>query len=178
FVLVVDLTGLALFDDRGAAAQALEVGEPDAHTEVYGVAALEGQRVVGVGVGGEPVLAVYLLAVGLEGGEALLELGHALAARLDDLVVAVVNPYAPLKISALLLLALERFEPLRVGEDFRRHVEDVRVQLVQLLLADIGEGVVAQLRGVEREGLHAAEVFDVLRRNLNLGDGRDGEEEN
>src|SRR2546421_13090722 len=92
------------------------------------LAALEGQLVVGIGVGREPVLAVYLLAVGLEGGEALLEFGHALAARLDDLVVAVVHPDAPLKIAALLLLTLERFEPLRVGEDFRRHVEAVGVQ--------------------------------------------------
>src|SRR2546421_9541908 len=41
------------------------------------LAALEGQLVVGIGVGREPVLAVYLLAVGLEGGKALLELGRS-----------------------------------------------------------------------------------------------------
>src|SRR5205085_5684075 len=135
FVLVIDLAGSALLDDGRATPQPLEVCEPDAHAEVNRVALLEGQRVVGVGVGREPVLAVYLLAVGLEGGEALLELGHALAARLDDLVVAVVHPDAPLEVAALRLRLLERFEPLRVGEDFRRHVEDVSVELVQLLLA-------------------------------------------
>src|SRR5688500_14330305 len=108
---------VALLDDGRAAAQALEVREPDAHAEADGLPRLEVQLVVGVGVGREPVLAVYLLAVGLERGEALVELGHALAARLDDLQVLIVNPDAPLKEALGELRLLERGQTLLVAEN-------------------------------------------------------------
>jgi hypothetical protein len=54
----------------------------------------------------------------------------------------------------------------------------VRVQLVDLLLADVGEVVLADLRGVQRERRDAAEVFEVFGRDLNLRQGRDRELEN
>src|ERR687893_396744 len=53
-----DVKRLALFDDGGPAAQPLELRELDAHPHADGLAALEVQLVVGVGVGREPVLAV------------------------------------------------------------------------------------------------------------------------
>jgi hypothetical protein len=54
----------------------------------------------------------------------------------------------------------------------------VEVELVDALLADVGEVVLVNLRGFEREGVDAAEVFEVFRRDGEVGDGRDGEEEN
>ncbi len=64
---------------------------------------LELQRVVGDGVGGEPIFAVNLLAVGLELRKllvlAVLELADAPAVSLDDLEVLIVHPDDPFKVA-------------------------------------------------------------------------------
>src|ERR1041385_1975792 len=159
-----DVARLALFDDAHLALGAFVVRVSDDHSDVDDRAVGEDEVVVRGGVGREPELAVYLLAVGLEDGEALLAFGHALAAHFDDLQVAVVNPHAPLKEAFALLLR----HPLR------RHVEDVCVQLVHLLRADVCEVVLIYLRGFEREGLDAAEVFEVFVREGDFAERRDG----
>src|ERR1017187_5966939 len=88
-------------------------GLADAHRTGF-----EMQRVIGVGVGREPVLAVDLLAVGFELGKLLVALldAHALAVGLDDLQVAVVHPDLAFEI-AFALHHLLRLHRKSVGAD-------------------------------------------------------------
>src|ERR1035437_1465383 len=71
------------------------------HADAHVIPILEVQRVVGARVSGEPVLAVDLLAIGLEFGElvvgALPDHAHALAVGLHDLQVPVVHPSLALR---------------------------------------------------------------------------------
>src|SRR3712207_8513980 len=57
----------------------------------------------------------------------LLGLGHALAARLDDLEVLVVHPDAPLEEALGRLRPPERGQPARVGENLRRDRKSTRL---------------------------------------------------
>src|ERR1044072_4019937 len=150
--LVGHVARLALFDDAHLALEALVFRVANLHAHVDYLAVAEVELVVGIGVGREPVLAVNLFPVSLERGEALLALGHALALDLDYLQVAVVNRYAPLKEALADLLR----------HHLRRNVEDESAELVNLLAADVGEVVLVYLRGFEREGLDAAQVFEVF----------------
>ena len=92
----------------------------------------------GLGVGGEPVLAVDLFAVGGEGGRKVLVpaagvVGDVFAAYQNDLEILAVDPYAPLEITMVLL------HHLGGG------VENISLQLIHLLLAHIGHVVLAEV---------------------------------
>ena len=72
------------------------------------------QRVVGLGIGGEPVLAVDLLAPGGELRKQVLlalllaNVGNRFAERLDDLEVVIVHPDPSLEVALVLLNQLGR----------------------------------------------------------------------
>ena len=95
----------------------------------------EVEGAVGAGVDGEPVLAVDLLVVGREGrGEVFVAgagvLGNGLAVDEDDLVVLLIEPDLALEVAVV-------FDELAGFA-----VEDVGVELVDALAAEVGEGVV------------------------------------
>ncbi len=108
----------------------------------------------GLGVGGEPVFAVDLLVVGGEGrlevrvsGASILRDGGAVDE--DDLQVLLIDPDAALEVVLVL------FEDLGAG------VEDVGVDVVDLLAADVGDVVVGQVGCGEDEGEAVGDLVEV-----------------
>src|SRR5579862_2641576 len=92
---------------------------------------LEMERVVGDGVGGEPIFAIDLFAIRLKLGEllvlALLHLSDTATVALDDLQIPIVHPYNSLEIALTLL------------ERFGLHREGVTRDLIQSLLAQVAD---------------------------------------
>ena len=139
--------------------EALVVGVADDGADVDGLreGVMLGGEVecaFGFGVDGEPVLAVDLLVVGGEGrGEVFMAgagvLGDADAVDEDDLVVLLIDPDFALEVTVM-------FEELP-GLD----VEDVGAEVVDLLLAEVGEGVVGEFGGGEDEGEAVGYVVEV-----------------
>ena len=80
-------------------------------------------------------MAIDLLTIGFKDGKTLLAFGHALAAHLDDLQIGFIDPDASLK------------EPLAhfLGQDLWLHIEDIRIELVDVLGAQIVEVVLIDL---------------------------------
>jgi len=118
----------------------------------------------GLGVGGEPVLAVDLLVVGGEGRRKVFVtfagvLRDVDAVDEDDLVVLLIDPDFALQV------AVTFYELLR-GD-----VEDVGVELVDFLLAEVGDVVVGDLGCGEDEGETLFDVFEVV---LGHDDALDG----
>src|SRR5205085_5793654 len=123
--------GLALEDNFCLGAKALVIGQLDdlAHVDV---ALAEMQRVISANIRRKPVLAVNLLAIGHElGGKIFLHvlllfrlhgLGHGFAAALHDLEIAIVNPYAALKIT------------LPLDDGLGRDIEHIGVDFILMLL--------------------------------------------
>ncbi len=114
------------------------------------------QGAFGLGVGREPVLAVDLLVVGGEGRlKVLMALSHILRDRLsvdeDDLVILLVDPDLALEV------AFSLFEGLGTG------LEDVGVELVDLLAAEVLDVVLGHLLGGEHEGEAMLDLFEVCR---------------
>src|SRR5580704_5802904 len=105
----------------------------------------EVQLIVSVCVSGEPVLAVILLAQGLEFGEllilALLLVSDSLTVRLHNLEIAVVHPNLPLK-KALAGRKLLRLYGENIARDF-----------IRVLLTNVADVVQRQLIGGQCEGL-------------------------
>ena len=92
--------------------------------------AREVKHVISLRVGGKPVFAINLLAPGSEFGEEIFiilgaDIGYSFAKSLNNLKVAVVDPYASLEISFALFYL------------FGSNVEDIRMQFIFLLLANI-----------------------------------------
>jgi hypothetical protein len=149
----------AVVNDARGGVVLLVVGVFDdvAHVDVLREGALLGDEVevaLGLGVGGEPVLAVNLLVVGGEGrGEIFvafaLVLGDGNAVDEDDLVVLLVDPDFALEV------ALAFFEGLGAGG------EDVGVELVDVLTAEVGDVVFGQVFGGEDEGEAVLDLVEV-----------------
>ncbi len=139
--------------------EALVVGVADDGADVDGLregVVLRGevQRAFGFGVDGEPVLAVDLLVVGGEGrGEVFVAgagvLGDVGAVDEDDLVVLLIDPDFALEVAVM-------FDELP-GLD----VEDVGVEVVDVLLAEVGEVVVGEFGGGEDEGEAVGYVVEI-----------------
>src|ERR1017187_3986723 len=113
------------------------------------------QDALGLGVGGEPVLAVNLLVVG---GERRLQvfvagardLGHRGAVDEDDLEVLLIDPYLALEVVLVLL-------------DYpRAGLEDVSIEVVDLLAADVLDVVLRQVFGGEDEGKAVLDFIEDL----------------
>ena len=133
--------------------------------------------VVGFGVDGEPVEAVDLLAPGGELGEeiflispllnfvagaSIANVGNGLAVGLNDLKVVIVDPHTSLKIALLAFNFL------------RRDIEDVAMQFVFLLLADIEDVVFGKILGGQNKWQAVADVGEILLRHVNLLQARLG----
>src|SRR5271170_5207458 len=150
---------LAVVNDAGGGVVLLVVGVFDyiAHVDVLGEGTLlrdEVEVAFGFGVSGEPVFAVNLLVVGGEGwGEIFvafaLVLGDGDAVDEDDLEVLLVDPDLALEV------ALSFFEGLGGGG------EDVGVELVDVLTAEVGDVVFGQVFGGEDEGEAVLDLVEV-----------------
>ena len=115
----------------------------------------EVQIVIRAGVGGEPVLAVHLFAVGHKPGKdvfAVLAAGFRdrLAAGLYDLEIVVVHPDASLKISPAFF------------DVFRGHFKHIGVNLVYVLRALVKDVIQRKLFAGEHERHLVANVVKVL----------------
>ena len=115
---------------------------------------LEVEDSLSLGVGGEPILAVDLLIVGGEGRlevfvAAARVLGNRGAVHEDDLEVLLVDPDLALEVVLVLL------DGLRAG------LEDVGVEVVDLLAAEVGDGVLGQVFGGEDEGKAMLDFIEV-----------------
>lgn len=146
----------AVVDDAALRAELFVVGVFDdgADVDVAAAGDAEVQDALGLGVGGEPVLAVDLLVVGGEGwGEVFVALagvvGDVLAVDEDDLEVLLIDPDLALKVTFVLL------------HDFGAGGEDVGVELVDLLAAEVGDVVLGKVGGGEDEGEALLDVAEV-----------------
>jgi hypothetical protein len=159
----------AVVDDARAGVVLLVVTVFDdvAHVDVLREGALLGDEVeiaFGLGVGGEPVFAVNLLVVGGEGrGEIFvafaLVLGDGDAVDEDDLEVLLVDPDFALEV------ALAFFEGLGAGG------EDVGVELVDVLTAEVGDVVFGQVFGGQDEGEAVLDLVEVGGSHLDALEG-------
>src|SRR5438552_997895 len=109
------------------------------------VAAGKVQSIIGFRIGGEPILAVDLLAPGSELGKKILlsfllaNVRDGFAEGFHDLKIAVIDPDAALKIALL-------------ADDFLgSNVENIAMQFVLLLLADIENLIFRDFVGGEHE---------------------------
>src|SRR5579864_7919252 len=133
--------------------------------------------VVSFSVDGEPVESVDLLAPGGELGEEIFlvsplfdfiagapiaDVGNGLSVGLNNLKIVIVDPYAPLEISLLAFNLL--------GRD----IEDVAVQFVFLLLANIEDVVFRKILGGQDEWKAVANVGEIFLRHVNLLQARLG----
>ncbi len=112
------------------------------------------QVAFGFGVGGEPVFAVDLLVVGGEGRlQVLVALAHVLgnghAVDEDDLVVLLIDPDLALEV------VLAFFEGLGGGG------EDVGVELIDVLAAQVVDVVLGLVFGGEDEGQTVLDLVEV-----------------
>ena len=150
---------LAVVDDLAGGAELLIVGVFDDGAEVdvlaeVSVAAGEVEVALGLGVGGEPVLAVDLLVVGGVGGLEVfvafaLVVGDGFAVDKDDLEVLLIDPDFALEVALVLL------------EDLGAGGEDVGVELVDVLAAEVGDVVLGEIFGGEDEGEAVLDVLEV-----------------
>ena len=152
FALLGFIDNLAERDRRGAL-ELLVVLVLDDHLDLLRTA-LEGQRVVGVGINREPVVVVDLIAVGLESRKLLVVVASAhadaLAIGLHDLQAELVDPDLALEIALALfhLLGLDR--------------EHVGLDLVYLLLAEVVDSIAGGFRSGHHERLHVPKVLHVV----------------
>ncbi len=122
------------------------------------------QHVVGPGVDGKPVPAIDHLPVGLEAGEPLIPVlsGDAvdrLPVGLHNLQLLIVHPDLSFKITL--------FPPDHLGNDLK----DVGVDLVNQLLAQVGQAVLADVGGGEDKGKDILYVVEVLLSELDAAQG-------
>ena len=108
----------------------------------------------GLGVGGEPIFSVHLLVVGGVGrGEVFvafaLVVGDGFSVDEDDLEVLLVDPDLALEVAVVLF------------HDFGGGAEDVGVDLVDVLTAEVGDVVLGQVFGGEDEGEAVLDVLEV-----------------
>jgi len=135
--------------------------------DVVGEAALfcgEVEHAVCFGVDGEPVAAVNLCVVGGEGwGEVFMAVAEVvwdvLAFDEDDLELFLVYPDAALKVT----LVFDEFAGFGV--------EDEGVKVVDVLLAEVGDGVLGELGCGEDEGEAVGDVVKVSLRHHEAGEG-------
>ena len=78
------------------------------------------------------------------------------AVGFDDLEIVIVDPNAPLEVTFLAF------------DFFRSDIEDVAVQFVLLLLADIKDVVFGQILGREDKGQFVPDILHVFPRHINL----------
>ena len=141
----VELLVVGVFDN---------VAHVDVLCEVAALRAAKCKVAFGLGVGGEPVFAVDLLVVGGEGGLEVFVasarvLWDGLAVDEDDLEVLLVDPDLALEVVLVL------FEDLGGG------AEDVGVELVDVLAAEVGDVVLGQVFGGEDEGQAVLDLVEV-----------------
>ena len=144
-------------DDVGVEALVVGVADDGADVDVLREGSALGDEVegaLGLGVGGEPVLAVDLLVVGGVGRAEVFVagagvLGDGDAVDEDDLVVLLIDPDLALEVAVI-------FDEL-LGLD----VEDVGFEVVDVLLAEVGEVVVGELGRGEDEGEALLDVREV-----------------
>src|SRR5215467_2989598 len=150
--------------DVHVALELLVIVVPDNHTH-FDRTGLEMQRIVRVGINGEPVFAVDLLAQCLEFGKLLVfvtpQQAHGLTEGLDDLEVAVVHPDLALEI-AVALLQLLGFH--------RKHIAG---NLIGFLLAEIADVIERNLFGGQHERLDVAQILHVFGAQLKTSERRD-----
>ena len=159
----------AVVGDAGGGAEAFVVGVFDdgADVDVGGhvaFAAGEVEGAFGLGVGGEPVLAVYLFVVGGEGrGEVFVVfafvVGDVFAVDEDDLEVLLVDPDLALEVAVIF------------DDDLGAGLEDVGVQLVDFLAAEVGDVVFGEVGGGEDEGEAVLDVLEVCGGHGDAGEG-------
>jgi hypothetical protein len=170
--IVGDVLTVIFEGDRGVEAFVVGVVDDGADVDVLGegfVGGGEVERAFGLGVGGEPVFAVDLLVVGDEGrrevgvvGAGVLGDVEALAE--DDFVVGLVDPDLALEVA------------LAFFEGFGSNVEDVGVEGVDVLGAEVGDVVFGQLGCGEDEGEALLDVFEVVLGHDDALDGGAGSE--
>ena len=112
------------------------------------------QGAFALGIGREPVLAVNLLIVGGEGRlkvfvAAACVLGHGFAVDEDDLEVLLVDPDLALEVAVVL------------DEDLGPGGEDVGVEIIDVLAAEVVDVVLGQVFGGEDEGEAVLDVLEV-----------------
>ena len=117
-------------------------------------AAVEVQIALGLGVGGEPVFSIDLLIVGGEGWREVfvafaLVVGHALAVHEDDFEILLVEPDLALEV------------PVIFDDGFGRGGEDIGVECVDLLPAEVGDVVLREVLGGEDEGQTVLDIGEV-----------------
>jgi len=140
---------LAVVDDARLSVELLVIREfhDVAHVDVFGECSalrLEVEIAFGLGVGGEPVFSVDLLVVGGEGRLQVFMAGtrvlrYRLAVNEDNLQVLLLNPYFSLEVV------------LSFDEGFGRDGEDVGVELVDALAAEVVDVVFGLIFGGEDE---------------------------
>ena len=128
------------------------------------------QDALGLGVDGEPVAAVDLLVIGGVGGRevfvaAAQVVGHGFAGDEDDLELLLIDPDLALEVAFVL------------DELFGLAIEDVSVDVVNLLPAEVGEVVLGQLGRSEDEGQAMLDVVEIGLRHDDFFDGVLGRED-
>src|SRR5215813_2450982 len=134
------------------------------HPDMQRITVIEDEFLISVGIGRKPVLTINLLAISFYVRVFIVFVfRYALAARLYNLEISILNPHSAKK---------KAFLTLEWRNNLRGDVEDVKVELVNFFLAQVLEVVLVDFGWFQCKWSYTTEVVKIFLSDIFQGGSR------